>query len=161
MKILTQLQLCKDIRKDVEKTCPGSPILDIFKLKFEDDGTQTLEKIGEKNIYEEIQSHKDSVDIHVILGQCMRKGDYSLLYQREGFFGDISEMPTTYAEVLQHVADAEELWKQLPAEVKEKFDNSVAKFYASAFTPEWTEKLSLKAAEPVTEPIKEEGVSNE
>ena len=43
MKILTQLQLCKDIRKDVEKTCPGSRILDIFKLKFEDDGTAGAE----------------------------------------------------------------------------------------------------------------------
>lgn len=163
--VRTQTALAHDLRKKVIPTCVGSPLMDVYKLRFRDDGTQTLEVIGQRNIYDEIQSHADSVDIHVILGMCMRKGDYALLYQREGFYGDLSEMPTSYAEVLQHVHDAEEVWKSLPAEVKEKFNNSVSEFYASAFTPEWAEKVSLKKDDPLpvdpVPPIKEVGVDNE
>lgn len=163
--VRSQVDLVRDLRKKLPATDPGSPLMDVYKLRYRDDGTQTLEVIGQRNIYEEIQSHADSVDIHVILGMCMRKGDYALLYQREGFYGDLSEMPSTYAEVLQHVHDAEEVWKSLPADVKEKFNNSVSEFYASAFTPEWAEKIELKKDAPLpvdpVAPIKEEGAVNE
>lgn len=45
------------------------------------------------DVYAKIQSFKDDCDIYQILAKCQASGDYSLLHQREGSYGDISDYP--------------------------------------------------------------------
>lgn len=136
----------------------GEKLVDEFKLTYNDDGTQEVIVCGKRDIYAEIQSHADSVDIHKIIEMCIVTGNEEPLYKTKGFYGDLVGMPKTYAEALQKAAEAEHLWSQLPTDVKEKFDNSVEKFFATAFSKEWIEKIGIKEDEPK---IESEGDVNE
>lgn len=134
----------KKLRKDVSPSRSGDRLKDEYKLTFNDDGTKEIVAVGKIDVYEMIQSHKDSVDVHAIIERCAVTGDLSELYKRKGFFADLADFPTNYAEVLKNTAEAEYLWKKLPSEIKEKFNNDVSQFYASAFSKEWYEKLQLE-----------------
>ena len=50
---------------------------------------------GDKfNVVEYIQSHRDSVDLSKIIDMVSKTGDTSFLNRRQGFYGDISDIPT-------------------------------------------------------------------
>lgn len=100
-----------------------------FKAKFLDDGELVLEPAGLIDVYDEIQSHAASVDIHNILAR-FANGDQSALAAREVSFGDFTQMPKTYAQMLQAVTDASGYFQSLPVDIKVKFDNSPYKFFA-------------------------------
>ena len=56
---------------------------------------------GKKDVDEYIQSFKDEVDIYKILEKVALTGDESLLYQRDGFYGDVSVMPDNIHDVAE------------------------------------------------------------
>lgn len=141
----------KELRKEVPSTDPGQRLIETYKLSYDDDGNKELVHDGYKDIYEEIQSHADSVDIHKIVERCTITGDTSELYKTEGFYGDLAMFPETRAEALQMLAEAQNIWDKLPVDVKKKFDNNVDNFFATAFTDEWTKKLEIKQDEPIKE----------
>lgn len=135
-------------------TSPGSRIVDMYKLKFNEDGSHDLVVCGKKDTYEEIQSHKDSCDIKAIIERATITGDMRELYKTEAFYEDMTIMPKSRVEALQSLAEAENVWNQLPAYVKEKFDSDMNKFFAQAFTDEWFSKLEIK--KDIKEDIKDE-----
>lgn len=118
-----------------------------------DDGVIELVESGKQNCYEEIQSHKDSVDIHVLLAQY-RNGDTDVLTQRQGVYEDIVGMPKSYAEMFQKIKDGEKAFYQLPVEVRDKFDQSFEKWLIQSGSQDWYEKMTLDP--PLVEEIKEE-----
>ena len=59
-------------REETQPTNAGSPIAPVYKLTADND----LELDGEVNLYDEIQSHADSVDIYTILSR-FEQGDVS------------------------------------------------------------------------------------
>ena len=128
---------------DVPATNAGERLVQKYKLSFDDDGTKELVPDGFVDVYEEIQSHADSVDIHKIVERCTITGDTSELYKTEGFYGDLAMFPKTRAEALQMLAEAQNIWDKLPVDVKKKFDNNVDNFFSTAFTEEWTKKLEI------------------
>lgn len=140
-----------NLREQVEPTSSGNRINEVYKIEFNDDGTQDLVVCDHVDTYEMIQSHAASVDLKKIIERCTITGDTSELYKTEGFYGDLVGFPKTRAEALQMLSDANMIWAKLPTSVKEKFDNDVNKFFASAFTEEWSKKLEI-----VKEDIKEE-----
>lgn len=140
-----------ELRKEVPNTDPGERLITMYKLSYDDDGTKELVADGYKDIYEEIQSHADSVDIHKIVERCTMTGDMSELYKTEGFYGDLAMFPTTRAEALQMLAEAQNIWDKLPVDVKKKFDNNVDNFFSTAFSDEWTKKLEIKQDELIKE----------
>lgn len=140
-------------------TRSGEKIVPTYKLTYDDDGTQEVVECGKKNIYLEIQSHAESVDVHHIIEMCMVKNDPTPLYKTMGYYGDLVGFPTTYAEALQKLQEAENVWKGLPTEVKEKFDNSVTQFFATAFSDEWVKKIGIDEKKEIVD-VKSE-VENE
>lgn len=132
-----------DLRKKVPPTATGEPIVDTYKLTYNDDGSVEIVVAGKRNIVAEIQSHADSVDLHKILEQCKVTGDVSPLFKTEGFYGDLVGFPTNYAEAIQKLAEANHIWDQLPTETKEKFDNDVNQFFATAFSDSWIQKIGM------------------
>ena len=58
-----------------------------------------LKRLADKNLYEEIQSHKDDVDIYNLLKQYSMTGDESLINQRVVSFMNIADIPDNINEL--------------------------------------------------------------
>lgn len=100
---------------------PGSRIKFEYTAVHNDDGSMRLEKIGETNLYDYIQSFAQSVDINVIIKR-FAAGDTSVLSQRQGMFFDATQIaPKTYADVLNLAIAGENAFNSLPLEEREKY----------------------------------------
>lgn len=60
-----------------------------------------------------------------------------------GGIQDFTEMPHTLAELQNIMIRAEQIWDEVPKEIKLKFDNDVDKFVTSFGTIEWAKNLGL------------------
>ena len=66
-------------------TCePGSRIHKTYGGHYDEKGRVVLEETGEINLYDEIQSHAESVDIHVLMKRYAN-GDAEALSKQQGF----------------------------------------------------------------------------
>lgn len=108
----------------------GDPVHVLYSPEFDCNGHMELVESGRENIYEYIQSHKDSTDVHLIL-QRFAKGDAGALSRRQGMYGDFTQVPTNYADMLNKLNRAEEYFNSLPVSEREKYDHSFAQFIAS------------------------------
>lgn len=149
----------------------GSGMKNTYKMHVDDNGKRELRKSGEYNLYAEIQSYKDSVSIDYILSSFIN-GDESALSRVQGIYGDFSDMPTTMAELQQRVIDAENLFYQLPLDIREQYNHSPSEFYAQLDSDKTknifktdTENTVVTPVEPInpvepTTPVVKEGVNN-
>lgn len=124
---------------------PGSGVKEIFSPYYTEEGILELEVTGKENLYEYIQSHKDSVDIHVILQRFVDSGDPSVLQRVQGFSFDATDMPKTYAEALNAMISAENYFNSLPVETRAQFGHSFQQFLASMDKPGFVSKLGFVA----------------
>lgn len=108
----------------------GDPVHILYSPQFDSSGHMDLVETGRENVYEYIQSHKDSTDINLLL-QRFAKGDVSVLSRRQGMFGDFTQLPTNYADMLNKLNAAEEYFNSLPVEERSKFNHSFAQFISS------------------------------
>lgn len=136
------------------KTNPGSGIKREYQLRIKDKA-ETLEVIGTSNLYESIQSHADSVDIHKILERCAMIDDYSILNKMPAQFMDVTEMPHSLAEAHAMIVDAQNMFDRMPIEIKEKYDNNFVEFISSlgtkkfdAIAGEYLDSLKSKEVKP-------------
>lgn len=60
-----------------------------------------------------------------------------------GGIQDFTEAPHTLAELQNIMIRAEQIWQEVPKEIKLKFDNDVDKFVASFGTIEWAKNLGI------------------
>lgn len=148
----------------------GTPIKDEFIGRYAKDGSIELVPNGQTNMYQFIQSHADSVDIHVLL-QRYRNGDDLALNRVQGFYADVADMPKSFADVLNVVQDGERHFMSLPKDVRAQFDHSFAKWLAAMGSPAWMSAMGFDAqkvadvapvappVEPVPVPVVETEVS--
>lgn len=128
----------------------GSRVKDIYSPEFDKKGVMTLKVSGQENLYEFIQSHKDSVDIHKIL-ERFERGDVAALQKVQGMFGDFSEFPKTYAELLNTVIEGEQTFNSLPLDVREKFGHSFHRWLATSGSAEWLSAMGMEVPTPSPE----------
>lgn len=126
---------------------PGSREKILYSPQFNDDGTMELIEAGKENLYEYIQSHKESVDINVILKRFAR-GDVTALQRRQAMFGDFSDAPSSYAEALNSMIVAEQYFNSLPLETRAKFDHNFHRFLVSLDRPDFQQMLSPDDVQP-------------
>lgn len=131
-------------------TDPGSPEHITYAGHYDEKGRVVLEESGRENIYDFIQSHAESCDIHVLMKRY-QNGDVEALSQKQGFYGDFLDFPKTYAEALNHMNEMECQFMALPVETREKFGNSFTEFLAASAEPDFLDRLGIKK-ESVTEP---------
>lgn len=127
---------------------PGNPIKTVFSSRYDDHGVLDLQPTGEENLYDYIQSHAQSTDIHVIL-ERFSNGETDVLSQIQGFYADASDMPKTYAEVLNAVIAGEQTFNRLPVEVKQQFDNSFAVWLAAMDKPDFISRMGFDSLSDV------------
>lgn len=115
----------KDFKR--EFTCPGDEDAPIYSPSVDNEGRITLEVTGVKKIPEFIDSFRESCDINNIVAR-FNAGDVSVLSRSQGAFFDATQLPHTYAEMLNTVINAEATFNQLPLEVRERFENNYVKW---------------------------------
>lgn len=65
-----------------------------------------------------------------------------------GGIQDFTEAPQTLAELQNIMLRAEQIWEEVPKDLKLKFDNDVDKFIASFGTVEWAKNLGILKETP-------------
>lgn len=98
----------------------GSKTRPLYKPELLPDGTIDLVEDGYEDIYNDIQSFKDSVDINVIVARYAH-GDAYALQQREGMYGDFISVPRSYMDVLNGAIELKRMYSE-NKELQEKFE---------------------------------------
>lgn len=98
-------------RREPVFTAVGSKTRPLYKPVLNKSGDIELEEDGFENIYDEIQSYKDSVDINVIV-QRYAHGDTYALQQRQGAYGDFVNVPRSYMEVLNGAIELNKIYSE-------------------------------------------------
>lgn len=125
-----------DNRGDCDCTCHGRTEKPIYTA--DEDGFPV--ESGTVNLYDEIQSHRQSVELSTLL-QRYAQGDVTALNKIQGVYADVVDMPSTYSELFERVRDAENSFNALPDDVRALFDNSPVSFWQSIGTPEFASKI--------------------
>lgn len=115
----------------------------LYQSKFDENGVMDLVECGKEDFYDFIQSHAESVDIHVILAR-FQNGDVDALSRVQGAYGDFTNMPTTYADLLNKVNEGQSFFNSLPVDIRAKFNHNFAEFMAGMDKPDFLEKLGIK-----------------
>lgn len=132
---------------------PGNKLHPVRHGKVLADGTITLVTDRLEDTDQIIDSYRESTDINNILSR-ISAGEIGLLNQKQGFFGDVTELPKTYAEMLDLLHRGEEFFNKLPVDVKSKYNNDFNQFFAN-FDKAMSEFFPLKVDEKVVEPVEE------
>lgn len=98
-----------------------------YHLEIDDDGIETLKPTGMHDLYAEIQSHADSVDLGLILARFMA-GDETAIERVNGFYADVSGMPVKLQDMLNINIRGKELFESLPKEFRDLYGNNYIKF---------------------------------
>lgn len=134
-------------------SCVGDPIEPEYTAVYDDDGQLTLKVSGKTDLYQFIQSHRDSVDIHVLLKRY-QSGDVDVLSRVQGAYGDFTAAPKSFADMLNLVNAGKDYFDRLPVEIKQQYDNNFAVFMqdfgSEAFFAKWQSSPSTEG-EKVTE----------
>lgn len=109
---------------------------------FDEGGTWHLEETGAEDLYGYIQSHAQSVDIHVLLKQY-QLGDLQALERVQGTYGDFTNAPKTMAEALNTMIAAEQYFLSLPKDVRAQFGHNFNQFVASMDQPDFLQRAGL------------------
>lgn len=120
----------------------GSPVKKTYGGSYNERGQLILTEKGQEDLYGYIQSFAESVDINVILARFCN-GESDALSKVQGFYGDITGMPTTYADALNRIDECREMFQKLPVETRAKFNHSFTEFLAGSQADDFLEKLGL------------------
>lgn len=107
----------------------------LYTARYDASGALELVEDGKENLYEYIQSHRDSVDIHVLLKR-FQNGEKDVFERVQGFYGDVADIPNNFIDTLNAVLEAERIFAALPAEVRAKFNGNAKEFIASFSDPD-------------------------
>lgn len=121
---------------------PGTRKVQRYRSRYNDVGQLELVPNGEDDLYDMIQSHADSVNIDTILSKFV-SGDPDALSKMQGTFGDFTNLPTSYAELLNVINESEQFFEQLPLEVREKFHHNFAEFISSMDSKDFAERMGF------------------
>lgn len=129
--------------RDRIMTNPGNPIKQLYVGSYNERGQVELKEDGTEDTYAFIQTFAESTDIHSILRRY-QNGEIDVLQKVQGFYGDITEMPHSYAEALQRISDSEKFFMSLPVDVRAEFGHSFSEFLAASQDADFLDRLGVK-----------------
>lgn len=134
---------------------PGSPIREIRAAVWKD-GQLSVDVVGKENLQAEIDSFADSCNIEMLVQRCVN-GESDILNQRQGFYGDFTDYPKSYAEMVQLMVNAKSYFDSLPLEIRNKFNNDVNVFISEMDKKDWFVKAGFvtPAVDDVVPEVKE------
>lgn len=140
--------------------CPGDRMKIEYELRVDDDGFEYIVEVGKSDLYDEIQSHAMSVDINYLIARYSA-GDMNALQRRQAVYGDFTTAPKTFADMLNQVRDAHNVFDQMPVEVKQRFDNSFERWLVSYGSEPWKNAMGLSEQKNASVSSSEKGSDDE
>lgn len=106
----------------------------------------------------EIDSYLEETKLENIIRRASIDPDIAARIKPDigGGIQDFTEAPKTLAELQSIMMRAEQIWDEVPKNIKLKFDNDVDKFISSYGTVEWAKNLGILKEKPEVEPKAEE-----
>lgn len=123
-------------------TSSGDEFHIVYSSVLNEDGTIELVPTAKDPIQEHINSFAAQTDMHFILAQ-LKNGNTSVINRAPMVFGDFTDAPKSYAHALQMVIDGRTAFERLPLDVRNKFDNSFEKWFATAGSQDWISAMSF------------------
>lgn len=120
----------------------GDRLRQLYNAEFDREGNLQLVEAGTEDTYDFIQSHADSVDINIILKR-FAAGEVDVMSRAQGVYGDFTNMPSTYADMLNVVIAGERAFNDLPIETRAQFDHSYQKWLVAMDSPDFAERMGL------------------
>ena len=132
--------------KERKETEAGRKTRLTFRWTYDDKGNKSLVEDEEIDRDAEIQSYLEETKIENIINRAAF--DPSIAQRLNAKLNeeepqDFTNMPSTLAEAQNLMIEAEQTWKKMPREIKQKFDNDVDKFIATYGTADWMEALGM------------------
>ena len=139
---------------------PGDQFEPIFEPQLQDDGTIELVEVGQRDLREYIQSFAEECTLQNILRR-FQLGDETVLSKVQGAYMDTTVMPKTFRDVLDAVISGQNLFNQLPLEVRQKYNNDFNQWFVDIGSDSWIDAMGFeKPLENVPEVKKVEGEGN-
>lgn len=123
-------------------TASGEALVPTYSPQYNKAGALELVQDGEHNLYEEIQSHRDSTDLSLIINRYFN-GDPMALSRVQGAYMDITGLPDNIHEAMTLVDNARRDFEGLPPEIKQLFGNDANQFLSSLGTEDWFSKMQV------------------
>lgn len=144
--------------KEGRPTTPGEKIRRTYLWQINAKGEKVLVIDQEIDQQAEIDSFLEETKIENILRRASVDPEIAERLKPEtgGGIQDFTEAPQTLAELQNIMLRAEQVWKDVPKEIKLKFDNDLDKFISSYGTVEWAKNLGIMKEEPKAKPGTEE-----
>lgn len=128
----------------------------LWELNKKGEKVLTLDQVIDQQA--EINSYLEETKLENIIRRASIDPDLAarLIPNTGGGIQDATEMPQNLMELQNIMLRAEQIWDEIPKEIKLKFDNDVDKFVASFGTIDWAKNLGIYQEELPEEPKKEE-----
>lgn len=138
------------------KTCAGSRFYIEKHGEVQQNGTIKLVPDKEIDLQEKYNAEYPATTIDNILANCNPMESFA----DDGMHGiDATKLPSTFAEFLQIQIDRKREFDRLPVEVKQRFNNDVSQYMATAGTEEWFTKVGIEFKPASPDPVPDEGSS--
>lgn len=136
----------------------GENIRRTYLWEFNEKGEKvlTLDQVIDQQA--EIDSYLEETKLENIIRRASIDPDLAarLIPDMGGGLQDATEMPENLMELQNIMLRAEQIWDEIPKEIKLKFDNDVDKFVASFGTVDWAKNLGIYQEKEPEKPKKEE-----
>lgn len=128
----------------------------LWEINEKGEKVLTLDQVIDQQA--EIDSYLEETKLENIIRRASIDPDIAarLVPNMGGGLQDATEMPENLMELQNIMLRAEQIWDEIPKEIKLKFDNDVDKFVASFGTVDWAKNLGIYQEELPKEPKKEE-----
>lgn len=105
-----------------------------------------------------VQAHKDECDINKIMSRWKKTGMIDHVNSKQASFEDLTVLPERYQDAMNYVLEAQNMFMELPANVRREFDNDPGKLLEALEDPQQVETLQglgilQKPAEALLEPL--------
>lgn len=122
------------------RSLTGSPIHKTYSGYYDVNGRVVVAETGQENLYEYIQSFKDSVDINTLIARY-KAGDVSAFSKAQGLYMDVTQYPSTFAESLNNIEILRTAFNRLPVETRAKFNHSFTEFLAASYDADFVQRV--------------------
>ena len=124
-------------------TNPGSRMMDDYEMQInKDTGKKELVKVGEHDIYPEIQSYLEETLVENIVTR-VQMGDIAALEARKTQYVDMTDMPVSLMDAQNKILKIEKEFNNLPLDQRKKFDMSLEAYISSYGSEDWAKKIGL------------------
>lgn len=128
----------------------------LWEINEKGEKVLTLDQVIDQQA--EIDSYLEETKLENIIRRASIDPDLAarLMPDMGGGLQDATEMPENLMELQNIMLRAEQIWDEIPKEIKLKFDNDVDKFVASYGTIDWAKNLGIYQEKEPEEPKEEE-----